>query len=40
MRHIARARELYVKVPMSVDLDANAYALHSTTIDLSLSLFD
>ena len=40
MRLITRAREIYVKEPMSVDLDATAYALDSTTIDLCLSLFD
>lgn len=40
MRLIANARELYVKEPMSVDLDATVYALDSTTIDLCLSLFD
>ena len=40
MRLIARARELYVKEPMRVDLDATVYALDSTTIDLCLSLFD
>ena len=40
IRLIARARELYVKEPMSVDLDATVYALDSTTIDLCLSLFD
>lgn len=40
MRLIARARDLYVKEPMSVDLDASVYALDSTTIDLCLSLFD
>ena len=40
MRLIAKARELYVKEPMSVDLDASVYALDSTTIDLCLSLFD
>ena len=40
MRLIARARELYIKEPMSVDLDATVYALDSTTIDLCLSLFD
>jgi hypothetical protein len=40
MRLITRARELYVKEPMSVDLDATVYALDSTTIDLCLSLFD
>jgi len=40
MRLIARARELYIKEPMSVDLDATVYALDSTTIDLCLSLFN
>jgi len=40
MRLIANARELCVKEPMSVDLDATVYALDSTTIDLCLSLFD
>ena len=40
MRLIARARELYVKEPMDVALDATVYALDSTTIDLCLSLFD
>ena len=40
MRLIAHARELYIKEPMSVDLDATVYALDSTTIDLCLSLFD
>ena len=40
MRLIARARELYIKELMSVDLDATVYALDSTTIDLCLSLFD
>jgi hypothetical protein len=40
MRLIAKARELYVKEPMSVDLDATVYALDSTSIDLCLSLFD
>ena len=40
MRLIAKARDLYVKEPMSVDLDATVYALDSTTIDLCLSLFD
>ena len=40
MRLIAKARELYVKESMSVDLDATVYALDSTTIDLCLSLFD
>ncbi|MEO6423180.1 MAG: IS4 family transposase [Candidatus Nitrotoga sp.] len=40
MRLILRARELYVKEPMAVDLDATVYALDATTIDLCLSLFD
>ena len=40
MRLILRARELYIKEPMAVDLDATVYALDSTTIDLCLSLFD
>jgi len=40
MRLVARARELYIKEPMSIDLDATVYALDSTTIDLCLSLFD
>ena len=40
MRLIAKARDLYVKEPISVDLDASVYALDSTTIDLCLSLFD
>jgi len=40
MRLIVRARELYAKVPMDIELDATVYALDSTTIDLCLSLFD
>lgn len=40
MRLIARARELYIKDPMDVSLDATVYALDSTTIDLCLSLFE
>ncbi len=40
MRLIARARDLYIKEPTSLDLDATVYALDSTTIDLCLSLFD
>ena len=40
MRLIARARELYVKEPSGLDIDATVYALDSTTIDLCLSLFD
>src|SRR3989304_1252770 len=39
MRLIARARTLYAKEPMSVELDATIYALDATTIDLCLSLF-
>jgi len=40
MHLIARARDLYVKEPTGLDLDATVYALDSTTIDLCLSLFD
>ena len=40
MRLILRARALYIKEPMAVDLDTTIYALDSTTIDLCLSLFD
>lgn len=40
LRLIARARELYVKDPIGIELDATVYALDSTTIDLCLSLFD
>ena len=40
MRLITRARSLYAKDPMTVDLDATVYALDATTIDLCLSLFD
>jgi hypothetical protein len=40
MRLIVRARELYAKEPLGIDLDATVYALDSTTIDLCLSLFD
>jgi Domain of unknown function (DUF4372)/Transposase DDE domain len=36
---IARARKLYADDPLAVELDATAYALDSTTIDLCLSLF-
>ena len=39
MRLITRARSLYAKDPMTVDLDATVYALDATTIDLCLSLF-
>jgi len=38
-RLIAIARGLYVSEPFGVDLTNTAYALDSTTIDLSLSLF-
>jgi hypothetical protein len=40
MRLISRARDLYVKEPTGLDLEATVYALDSTTIDLCLSLFD
>ena len=40
MRLIVRARELYAKEPLGIDLDATVYALDATTIDLCLSLFD
>jgi hypothetical protein len=40
MRLIVRARELYAKEPIGIDLDAAVYALDATTIDLCLSLFD
>ncbi len=36
---IARAQQLYAKEPLGVDLEAAAYALDSTTIELSLGLF-
>jgi hypothetical protein len=36
---IATARPLYADDPIGVDLEASLYALDSTTIDLSLSLF-
>jgi transposase len=39
MRLMARARTLYAKEPMGVELDATVYALDATTIDLCLSLF-
>jgi len=38
-RLIGIARQLYVNEPFGVDLSNTAYALDSTTIDLSLSLF-
>jgi Transposase DDE domain len=40
MRLIARARSLYAKDALNIDLDATVYALDATTIDLCLSLFD
>jgi transposase len=40
MRLIARARKLYAKEPLGIDLDATVYALDATTIDLCLSPFD
>jgi len=38
-RLIVRAKELYLKEPSVLELDASVYALDSTTIDLCLSLF-
>jgi len=40
MRLIIRARALYAKEPLDIDLDATVYALDATTIDLCLSLFE
>jgi hypothetical protein len=40
MRLITRARELYAKDSLNIDLDATVYALDATTIDLCLSLFE
>jgi len=40
LRLIARARELYAKEQLHIDIDATIYALDATTIDLCLSLFD
>jgi transposase len=40
MRLITRARSLYAKDALNIDLDATVYALDATTIDLCLSLFD
>ena len=37
---IRRARKLYAKDSLAVELNNTVYALHSTTIDLCLSLFD
>lgn len=39
MRLMKQARELYAGESLGIDLDAAAYALDSTTIDLCLSLF-
>ena len=36
---IGRARRLYAREPLAVDLEQTVYALDSTTIDLCLSLF-
>jgi hypothetical protein len=40
MRLISRARKLYEKDKLDIELDATIYALDSTTIDLCLNLFD
>ncbi|WOO32721.1 IS4 family transposase [Diaphorobacter limosus] len=40
MRLISRARALYAKERLDIDLDATVYALDATTIDLCLSLFE
>jgi len=40
MRLMTRARDLYAKEALDIDLDATVYALDATTIDLCLSLFD
>lgn len=40
MRLISRARKLYEKEKIDIELDATVYALDSTTIDLCLNLFD
>lgn len=37
---MTRARGLYTKKPLNIDIDTTVYALDSTTIDLCLSLFD
>jgi len=36
---IQRAKQLYAATPLAVDLDATAYALDSTIIDLCMSMF-
>ncbi len=40
IRLIQRARNLYAKDALNIDLGATVYALDATTIDLCLSLFD
>lgn len=40
MRLIHRARGLYAKDALNIELDTTVYALDATTIDLCLSLFD
>lgn len=40
MHLISRARKLYEKEKLDIELDATIYALDSTTIDLCLNLFD
>ena len=40
MDMVRRARALYAKDALNIDLDATVYALDATTIDLCLSLFD
>jgi len=40
MRLVHRARGLYAKDALNIELDATVYALDATTIDLCLSLFD
>jgi hypothetical protein len=40
MRLIHRARGLYAKDALNIEIDATVYALDATTIDLCLSLFD
>ena len=40
MRLMTRARALYAKESLDIDLDATVYALDATTIDLCLSLFE
>lgn len=40
MRLISRARDLYAKQSLDIELDATVYALDATTINLCLNLFD